>query len=279
MKRLKALSGAPWSARLALSVVGLFLGMALIGPWVAPYAINDTSGDVWEGISRTHLFGTDSVGRDILSRLMSGAQITLIVAGSSTVLAFFVGTTLGIVASIAGKWVDHTLSRLVDLFMSIPTLIFALIVLAIVPVNLLTLVLVMAILDSTRVFRLARSLAGDIAVMEFVEAAKLRGDSTGWIVIHEILPNTLAPLIAEFALRFSFAILFLSALSFLGLGVQPPYADWGSLVRENKDGIIFGVPAALIPGSAIAILTIAVNTIADRLIGQTARFRRDSGHV
>jgi peptide/nickel transport system permease protein len=279
MKRVITVFDAPWSTRVSLVIVALFLFVAAVGPWIAPYAINDTSGDVWEGISKTHLFGTDSVGRDILSRLMSGAQITLIVAGSSTVLAFFVGTSSGIVASIAGKWVDHTLSRLVDLLMSIPTLIFALIVLAIVPVNLLTLVWVMAILDSTRVFRLARSLAGDIAVMEYVEAAKLRGESSGWIVVHEILPNMLAPLIAEFALRFSFAILFLSALSFLGLGVQPPYADWGSLVRENKDGIIFGVPAALIPGSAIAILTIAVNTIADRLINQTARFRRDGNNA
>jgi peptide/nickel transport system permease protein len=259
-----------------VAVVVAALGMALIGPWIAPYAINDTSGDVWEGMSRAHLFGTDSVGRDIFSRLMSGARITLLVAGSSTVLAFVVGAPLGIVASVTGKWVDHLLSRLVDVLMSIPTLIFALIVLAIVPVSLVTLVLVMAILDSTRVFRLSRSLARDIAVMEYVEAARLRGESALWIVFQEILPNARAPLIAEFALRFSFAILFLSALSFLGLGVQPPDADWGSLVRENKDGIIFGVPAALIPGSAIAILTIAVNSLAERLIQQSARFRRDA---
>jgi peptide/nickel transport system permease protein len=147
-------------------------------------------------------------------------------------------------------------------------------VLAIVPINLLTLVLLIATFEATRVFRLARSLAADITVMDFVEAAKLRGEKLIWIVLNEILPNALAPLIAEFALRFGFAILFLSALSFLGLGIQPPDADWGSLVRENRDGIIFGIPAALIPGSAIAILTIAVNAIADKLIDQSARLGR-----
>lgn len=247
----------------------------MLAPWIAPYGLNDSVGDVWEPLSARHPFGTDSLGRDILSRLMYGGRITLLVAGTATLLAFVIGITLGFLASVSKGVVDHALSRVNDLVMSVPTLIFALVILAIVPINLFTLIMLMAVLDSTRVFRLAKSLSADIAVMEYVEMARLRGERTLWIVAHEILPNAIAPLISEFALRFAFAVLFLSALSFLGLGVQPPYADWGSLVRENKDGIIFGVPAALIPGVAIALLAFSVNAFADRFIDQSSRFRKE----
>ena len=140
--------------------------------------------------------------------------------------------------------------------MAIPTLIFALVVLSVLPTDLYILILVMAVLDSTRVFRISRAVAVDIAVMDFVEAARLRGEGWGWIMFREILPNALSPLLAEFGLRFAFAVLFLSTLSFLGLGVQPPVADWGSMVKENKDGIVFGISAALVPGTAIATLAI-----------------------
>lgn len=275
MTPLGSFKTLPWSSRIAALILMLFLATALSAAALAPYGLNEIAGDVWEPMSGAHPFGTDSLGRDMLSRLMHGASITFLVAGCATLLAFLIGTTLGFVASVAGGFVDQILSRLNDLLMSIPTLVLALVVLAIVPINLVTLVCVMAALDSTRVFRLARSLSGDLVVMDYVEAARLRGESLPWIIVHEMLPNALAPLIAEFALRFAFAILFLSALSFLGLGVQPPYADWGSLVRENKDGLIFGVPAALIPGMAIAVLTIAINTIADSMIDQSSRFRRE----
>ena len=166
---------------------------------------------------------------------------------------------LSFTAAVTGGLLDQLLSRLNDLMMAIPTLIFALVVLAVLPQNLWILILVMAVLDSTRVFRLGRAVALDVAVMDFVEAARLRGEGTGWIIFREILPNTLSPLLAEFGLRFVFAILFLSTLSFLGLGIQPPAADWGGMVKDNKDGIIFGISAALVPGAAIAILAICVN--------------------
>jgi peptide/nickel transport system permease protein len=153
--------------------------------------------------------------------------------------------------------------------MSIPTLIFALVVLSVLPSNLLTLILVMGILDSTRVYRLSRAVAVDLNVMDFVEAAKLRGEGRMWIIFREILPNALSPLVAELGLRFIFQVLFLSALSFLGLGIQPPEADWGGMVKENKDGIVFGIPAALIPAAAIALLAISVNLIADWVLNRT----------
>src|SRR5690606_33542436 len=141
------------------------------------------------------------------------------------------------------------------------------------PINLVTLILVMAVLDSTRVFRIGRAVAVDISVLDFVEAAKVRGEKRMWIIFQAILPNALSPLIAEFGLRFAFAVLFLSSLSFLGLGVQPPSADWGGMVKENKDGVVFGVPAALIPGAAIAALAVSVNLVVDWILNRTSDLR------
>jgi len=171
------------------------------------------------------------------------------------------------------------LSRAVDVLMAIPTLIFALVVLSVFPSTVPVLILVMGFLDSTRVYRLARAVAMDINVMDFVEAARLRGEKTSWIVFREILPNALTPLVSELGMRFIFAVLFLSALSFLGLGVQPPDADWGGLVKENKEGIVFGIPAGLAPAAAIALLTIAVNLVADWVLNLTSNVRGEQGNV
>jgi peptide/nickel transport system permease protein len=183
--------------------------------------------------------------------MIFGARTTIFVAGAATVLAFTLGSVLGFAAAVFGGWVDQAMSRLVDLLMSIPTLIFALVVLSVMPVTLPILILVMGVLDSTRVYRLSRAVAVDINVMDFVEAARLRGEGRRWIIFREILPNALSPLVAELGLRFIFAILFISTLSFLGLGVQPPLADWGGIVRENREGIVYGIPAALVPAIAI----------------------------
>jgi len=199
------------------------------------------------------------------------------VALAATVLSFSLGVMLSFTAAVAGGWTDQGLSRLNDLMMAIPTLIFALIVLAVLPQELWILILVMAVLDSTRVFRIGRAVALDITVMEFVEAARLRGEGRLWIIFREILPNTLSPLLAEFGLRFAFSVLFLSTLSFLGLGIQPPEADWGGIVKDNKDGIIFGIPAALIPGAAIAGLAICVNLVVDWLLNRTTSLKGGRG--
>ena len=234
-------------------------------------------GDVWAPPGGDFLLGTDNLGRDLLSRLIYGARTTIFVALAATILSFTLGMVLSFVAAVTGGFLDQLLSRVNDLMMAIPTLIFALVVLAVLPQNLWILVLVMAVLDSTRVFRLGRAVALDVAVMDFVEAARLRGEGTGWIIFREILPNTLSPLLAEFGLRFVFAILFLSTLSFLGLGIQPPAADWGGMVKDNKDGIIFGISAALVPGAAIAVLAICVNLIVDWLLKRAASLRGGRG--
>jgi len=267
----------PVSAWVGLLGLALALFAATVGPWVAPFGETDVVGDVWASPGGDFLLGTDNLGRDLLSRLIYGARTTIFVALAATVLSFTLGMVLSFVAAVTGGFLDQLLSRVNDLMMAIPTLIFALVVLAVLPQNLWILVLVMAVLDSTRVFRLGRAVALDVAVMDFVEAARLRGEGTGWIIFREILPNTLAPLLAEFGLRFVFAILFLSTLSFLGLGIQPPAADWGGMVKDNKDGILFGISAALVPGAAIALLAICLNLIVDWLLKRAASLRGGRG--
>jgi peptide/nickel transport system permease protein len=268
----------PLSALIGLFLTALFLFAALFAPWIAPYGNGQIVGDVWGPMSATHLLGTDNLGRDLLSRMIYGARITIFIAVAATALSFILGSVLGFTAAVVGGWIDQTMSRFVDLLMSIPTLIFALVVLSVLPSTLVTLILVMGILDATRVYRLARAVAVDINVLDFVEAAKLRGEGRSWIIFREILPNALSPLVAELGLRFIFAVLFLSALSFLGLGVQPPDADWGGMVKENKDGIVFGIPAALIPAGAIALLAISVNLVADWVLNRTSDLKGGRGN-
>ena len=277
-KRPLKIPRIPVSAWIGLIVTAIFLFLTLFAPWVAPFGNAQVVGDVWEPSSAAHWLGTDNLGRDLLSRLIFGARTTITIAALATILSFGLGSVLGFTAAVVGGWFDQVLSRLVDLLMSIPTLIFALVVLSVLPGTILVLILVMGILDSTRVYRLARAVAVDINVMDFVEAAKLRGEGRIWIIFREILPNALSPLVAELGLRFIFAVLFLSALSFLGLGVQPPAADWGSMVKENKEGIVFGISAALIPAAAISILAISVNLVADWILNRTTDLKGGRGN-
>ncbi|MGN6467651.1 MAG: ABC transporter permease [Rhizobiaceae bacterium] len=268
----------PVSALAGMLVALLFVLAAILAPWIAPYPNTAIVGDVWAPWSAAHWLGTDNLGRDLLTRLLYGARITLFIAFLATALSFTLGASLGFSAAVIGGWFDELLSRFVDLIMSIPTLIFALVVLSVLPSTTLTLILVMGILDSTRVYRISRAVAVDINVMDFVEAAKLRGEGRLWIIFREILPNALSPLVAELGLRFIFAILFLSALSFLGLGVQPPDSDWGGMVKDNKEGIVFGISAALLPAAAISILAISVNLVADWILNRTTDLKGGRGN-
>jgi len=267
----------PLGALIGLILTVLFLFVAIFAPWIAPYGLGETVGAVWEPASDKAWLGTDNIGRDLLSRMIYGARTTIFIAASATALSFIMGSVLGFLAAVVGGWFDMLMSRFVDLLMAIPTLIFGLVVLSVLPSNLVTLIMVMGLLDSTRVYRLARAVAADINVMDFVEAAKLRGEGRAWIIFREILPNALSPLVAELGLRFIFAVLFLSALSFLGLGVQPPESDWGGMVKENKEGIVFGIPAALIPAGAIAVLAISVNLVADWILNRTTSLKGGRG--
>ncbi|NDW54595.1 ABC transporter permease [Aliiroseovarius sp. PrR006] len=267
----------PPAALIGLFFTGLYFFVAIFAPLIAPYSMTEIVGDVWEPSSSEHWLGTDNIGRDLLTRMIYGGRTTIFIATAATILSFSLGSILGFTAAVVGGWVDQAMSRFVDLIMSIPTLIFALVVLSVMPVTLFMLIMVMGLLDSTRVYRLARAVAVDINVMDFVEAAKLRGEGRRWIIFREILPNALSPLVAEMGLRFIFAVLFVSTLSFLGLGVQPPNADWGGIVKENKDGIVYGIPAALVPAVAIATLAISVNLVADWVLNRTTSLKGGRG--
>lgn len=267
----------PLSALIGLILTGAYFFVAIAAPLIAPFGMAEVVGDVWEPSSAEHLLGTDNIGRDLLTRMIYGGRTTIFIAAAATLLSFLTGTSLGLLAAVLGGWADQALSRTVDLIMSIPTLILALVILAIVPVTVPVLILVMGLLDATRPYRLSRSIAVDINVMDYVEAAKLRGEGRAWIIFREILPNALSPLVAEFGLRFIFMVLFISTLSFLGLGVQPPLADWGGIVKENKDGIVYGIGAALYPAVAIATLAISVNLVADWVLNRTTSLKGGRG--
>lgn len=271
------MSRIPFSAMIGLIFTSAYFLTAIFAPLIAPYGMSQIVGDVWEPMSRTHLLGTDSIGRDLLTRMIYGGRTTIFIATMATLLSFTTGAVLGFLAAVIGGWVDQVLSRFVDLVMAIPTLIFALVVLSVMPVTIPVLIMVMGLLDSTRVYRLARAVAVDINVMDFVEAARLRGEGRGWIIFREILPNALSPLVAEMGLRFIFMVLFVSTLSFLGLGVQPPNANWGGIVRDNKDGIVYGIAAALVPAFAIATLAISVNLVADWVLTRTTSLKGGRG--
>jgi peptide/nickel transport system permease protein len=270
MSLLKHVWRAPLSAKFGLLMILLYVLVAVFAPVLAPFGETQVVGDGFAPWGGQFLLGTDNLGRDMFSRLVYGARNTLGIAFLTTVLAFLLGGLSGLIAAIKGGWVDQGLSRVVDILMAIPQLIFALLILSVVGTTATSLVLVIALLDATRVFRLSRAVAMNVVVQDFVEAARLRGEGLWWLVTREVLPNAAAPLIAEFGLRFCFVFLFISALSFLGLGIQPPTADWGSMVRDNAVLITFGDISPLLPALAVALITVSVNFVVDWMLHKSS---------
>ena len=253
----------PLTASFGIAIILVYVLVAILAPALAPFGEGEVVGDQYLPWAAPYYLGTDKLGRDMLTRLLYGARNTVGIAFATTALAFVVGSILGIWAALVGGRLDQWLSRFVDARMAIPALIFSLLLLTIFGTSVLTLILVIAAVDATRVYRLARSVSQGIVVMDYIEAARLRGESNWRLIRREILPNAMAPLVAEFGLRFCFVFLAISALSFLGLGIKPPTADWGSMVRENATLITFGDITPLLPAGAIALLTVAVNFVVD----------------
>ncbi|WP_443637883.1 ABC transporter permease [Candidatus Njordibacter sp. Uisw_058] len=275
----RTLKTAPPTAWFGMVVITLYLIVALFAHLLAPHGQAQVFPMAYAPWSEEFRLGTDALGRDVFSRLIYGARNTIGIAVATTLLAFLIGGSLGLIAAISRNWLDQVLSRFVDVLMAIPSLIFALMLLSIFGSSAINLIFIIAVLDATRVFRLTRAVALNVVVMDYVEAAKLRGEGLGWIMRREILPNIMPPLVAEFGLRFCFVFLTIAALSFLGVGIQPPTADWGSMVRENAGLIQFAeydLTAALtpmIPAAAIALLTVAVNFVVDWFLHQTSGLR------
>ena len=266
----RLLQTMPWSVRGSLLIFMLYAVIAVVAPFIAPYGETQVVGGAFDPWSAQHWLGTDNVGRDMLSRLLYGARNMIFLAVLINILSFLVGGTMGMLMALKGGWLDQTLGRLTDAVMAVPQLIFALFLIAIVGNSVGVLVTVIVILDSTRVIRLTRAVAMNVVATEYVEAARLRGEGVWWCMWHEILPNIKTPLIAEFGIRFCYVFLFISGLSFLGIGLQPPGADWGSMVRESAALVSFGDFTPILPAAAIAILTVSVNFIVDWILNQDA---------
>lgn len=267
---LKIISSAPLSAKFGMLVVLIYSIVAIFAPFIAPYGEREILGRAFELWSDKYLLGTDNLGRDMLSRMIFGARNTIGLALSITIIAFLLGSLTGMIAAALGGWVDQILSRIVDVLMSIPSLIFALLILSIFGTSVSYLIATITVIEATRVFRLARATAMNVVVMDYVEVARVRGEKLDWVIRKEILPNITAPLLAEFGLRFCFVFLFISALSFLGLGIQPPAADWGSMVRDNASLITFEDITPLLPAGAISLLTVAINFIVDWMLHKSS---------
>ncbi len=255
---------------IVIVVLGLFL--ALFGPYLAPYNVGQIVGTVFNPPSEASPLGTDVLGRDILTRVLYGARLTVGVALAATVTGFLIGMAVGFsAAEIRGRY-DDFVTWLIDVFLSFPPILLALIVIAALSSNLWVLIGTIAVIHSSRVARVGRAVAMNIAALEFVEVARARGEKLTSILVREIWPSTIRPLAVEFGLRLTYSILFLSSLSFLGLGIQPPDADWGSMVRENMNALGTGAYiAVLVPAISIAVLTVGVNLIVDWLGAQSGR--------
>lgn len=257
---------------IGLCIVTFWLLMAVIGPTISPYDAGQiVDADVFGGISRKLWLGSDYLGRDMLSRILFGTRYTIGLALAATLLACSVGTALALCAALAGGWIDAVMSRTLDALISIPSKMFALMMVASFGSSAELLILTAAITYMPGSYRISRALAVNVQTMEYVQAARARGEGALYITCVEMLPNMIRPVLADVGLRFVFVVLLLSGLSFLSLGVQPPDADWGSLVRENIAGLGEGAPAVIMPALAIATLTIGVNLLIDNLRGKRAR--------
>ncbi|TPJ40570.1 ABC transporter permease [Mesorhizobium sp. B2-5-13] len=240
--------------------------IAIFAPAIIPHSIGDIVDDDYFGPMRQGLWlGSDYLGRDMLSRVLMGARYTVGISLAAVCIACFSGVVLGMIAAVTGGWLDTCLSRFLDAMNSIPSKLFGLVVVAAVGSSIPALILTLAVIYIPGAYRFARALAVNINTMDFMTVARVRGESTAYLIGSEILPNIMRPVLADFGLRFVFIVLLLSGLSFLGLGLQPPLADWGALVRENIGGLPFAAPAVIVPSLAIASLTISVNLLIDNL--------------
>ena len=262
----RELKTAPLTAAFGLFVIFTYAIAGIFAPWIAPYGEAEVVSSSFAAADENMLLGADQLGRDIFSRLVYGTRNSVGLALLATLGAFIMGALAGLYAATRGGWVDQAAGRFADVVMSIPSLVFALLMLSIFGPQISVIIVAVAIIYAPRVFRLTRAVAGNVVVLDYIEAAKLRGENRWYLIRKEILPNSTAPLVAEFGLEFCFVFLLVAGLSFLGLGIQPPTADWGSMVRENATLISFGDITPLIPAAAIALLTVAVNFVVDWML-------------
>lgn len=279
MRRWRA---APLSFKVGAVLMLLHLLLGLFGPYLAPYgAVQMNAGPPLAGFSLAHPFGTDALGRDVLSRVMHGAPIVLFLAFSGTILGFVVGTFIGLVCGYLRNWVDEVVQRLTEAFISIPFLVLALMTIAAAGPELsgqpLLIILVVALVYAPRTARLARAAAFDVVVRDYVAVARLRGDPAWLVVWREILPNTMGSLFVEFSLRAGYAPVLVGSLGFLGFGLRPPTPEWGLMISENRSLLFVSPLAVLGPGAVLASLVVGLNLFTEglaRMLGRTEAISR-----
>ncbi len=261
----RQLAARPLSLLGLLIVIG-FLIMALLGPNLSPHPYDEIiRGAARLSPSIEYPFGTDKLGRDIYSRVLWGAREIITIPGIATVISVMLGTGIGLFVGYYGGWIDEIISRILDSLLAIPALLLALVMLGTIGPSPVGIVIVIVLLYVPIVTRVIRSATLNVRSAGFIEATRLRGESTAYILFREILPSVLPALTVEAALRFSYAIFLTASLGFLGLGVQPPSPDWGRMVNEAREGYARTPWALWYPAGAIAVLVIGVNLLADGL--------------
>jgi peptide/nickel transport system permease protein len=247
-----------------LAITGMIVLLGLLAPWIAPHP--------WDTISMrtrflapnvTYWFGTDEYGRDVLSRLLMGARLSLAMGIGATAISLAIGVPIGLGAGYFRGWVDEVLMRMADVLMAVPPIMLGLLILAVTPPALWKTALAVGIVYVPQIARLARSVTLSLANEDFIQAARARAEGTAHILFREILPNAWPPLIVEASLRVTYAILLGSALSFLGLGAQPPSSDWGLMIAEARSFLDRAPWIALAPGLAMCLLVIGINLLGD----------------
>ena len=243
-------------------VIGV-VGVAVVGRYVAPYPPDEIFGLPFSAPSGNHLLGLDFAGRDVLSRFLSGGKTAIVVALVGTVAGFVLGCGLGLVSAYRRGWIDEIIGRVTELALAFPALILSLLLLAAFGTSLALVVGAIAVTTAPGVARIARAAALEIVDLPYVEAARARGERASYVMAVEILPSVRSPLLVDFGLRLTTAILLVAALSFVGLGLQPPAADWGLMIGENRIGLTVQPWPVVVPAAAIAALTIGINLIID----------------
>ena len=253
-------STAAWVG-LVMAVVTVTIG--LFGHLVAPYPPDEIFGLPFSPPSREHLLGLDFAGRDVFSRFLYGGTTSILVALAGTLVGFAVGCVIGLVSAYRRGWVDEALGRGTDLTLAFPGLVLSLLLLAAFGTSLALIVVAIAVTTAPGVARIARAAALEVVGLPYVEAARARGERTSYVLAVEVLPSIRGPLLVDFGLRLTAAILLVAALSFVGLGLQPPAADWGLMIGENRIGLTVQPWPVVVPAAAIAFLTIGINLIID----------------
>lgn len=244
----------------------VFLFLAVFGPWVAPYDYQKQDAKLRLATpTLSHPFGADQFGRDILSRIIVGTRNIFLLGGFGTAVAVVIGTAIGLASGYVGGTTDEVVMRLLDVLLSFPSLLLALVLLSTVGPSNLNIVFVVAILYIPMVARVVRSMVLDLKNKEFVEAARVRGETRSYVLFREILPNSLPPLLVEASMRFSYSIFLVASLGFLGLGVQPPSPDWGLQINEARNFFTIAPWVLLFPACTIAVLVISTNLMSDGL--------------